>query len=105
MILRALVGALMPLRLSAALLLRSELRKLRPGQPDLPPQAIDAFVDVAIAASDLMGHTGTRRMMEVVAWVERDAGTIADLLAGGVVPDQGAESHWVKILLRHGLLQ
>lgn len=102
--LRALIGALVPLRFSAALLLRAELRKHRPGQPDLPPAAIDAFVAVAIGGCELQGFKGALLKAEVVSWVERDAMTISDLLSGRLDPARHWDTHWVKILRKHGAL-
>lgn len=102
--LRALIGALAPLRFTAALLLRAELRKYRPGQPDLPHAAIDEFVAVAIGACELRGLHGISLKAEVVSWVERDAATISDLLTGRLDPMRHWDTHWVKILRKHGAL-
>jgi hypothetical protein len=102
--LRTLLGAVLPLRFTAAVLLRRGVEHIRSEQRPLPDVFYDEFVGEVIRMHEFMGKKGIALKSAVVSDLERDIIVIAALLDGErspVFPDDGMH---MRLLRKHGLI-
>lgn len=102
--LRALVGLFAPLQLSAALLLRSELRRLQPGAPDLPSPCLDEFASVAILEAEMFEKGRLAQRSRVVRRMEEQAREIVLIMRPTTAPGLLEGSWTAGMLRRHGVI-
>ena len=102
--LRALVGLFAPLQLSAALLLRAELRRLRPGKPDLPSPCLDEFARVAVIEAEMFERGRMAQRSRVVRRMEWQAEEIVTMMAPSTMPELVELSWTAGVLRKHGVI-